>query len=299
MAHKALFVGSTCWDMLMLVDAPPQSDQRIGGTRFETTLGGVATTAATAYQRLGSMAGLITAVGEDRIGENISAELEARGFAHLDIRRVPGAQSSLSMIQVEENGKRCISCYGGCIQRLTWEDLDLEAFRQAKVIHLGVLYPELTLGLARWCKEQTRALVSVDGGNMSKELTDAILPYADFFIPDHKTAMRTLGLQPREACAYYVEHGARFAAVTSGEGGTVGYDGQEWYQAPALPVKVLDTTGAGDNFHGAFLYTLDQDWTMNRRLAFANTFASLSCRGLGGSTALPTKEEVLAAVDKT
>ncbi len=293
MDYDVLFIGSSTKDLIMLVDASPESDVRIGAHQFVTTLGGVASTAAAAHQKLGGRTAMISIVGKDETGEYIAADLTAQNFAHLQLLHTGKAPSSTSMIQVEENGKRCITCYGGCIKEMTFDQLDLTPLHNTRYLHLGVMNSDLMLELARYCKEHTDALLSIDGGNISRELMDELMPYTDIFIPDHKTAMKTLGLSPREACQYYVSHGAGFAAVTAAEEGTVAFDGTSWYQAPVFPVKVVDTTGAGDNFHGSFLYAMNQDWDMNRRLYFANVFASLSCEGLGGRDAAPSLETVL------
>ena len=202
------------------------------------------------------------------------------------------------MIQVERNGKRCITNYGGCIREMTFECLDLTPLHRTRFLHLGVMNQDLMLQLAQYCKEHTDALLSIDGGNIPRELMEQLLLYADIFIPDNKTAMKTLGMEPREACEYYVKHGAHFAAVTAAENGTIGFDGKTWYHAPVIPVQLVDTLGAGDNFHGAFLYAMGQDWNMNKCLYFSNVFASLSCEGLGGRIATPTLCEVLRRMEE-
>ena len=299
MDYNALFIGSSTKDMIMLVDAPPESDQRISASQFVISLGGVASTAAAAHHKLGGKTALISIVGEDETGEYISADMFAQNYACLQLLHTDKAPSSISMIQVEKNGKRCITSYGGCIREMTFDRIDLSLLHRTRFLHLGVMNPELMLQLAQYCKEHTDALLSIDGGNIPRELMDQLLPYTDIFIPDHKTAMKTLGLEPREACQYYIEHGARFAVVTAAEKGAIGFDGENWYHAPAISVQLVDTLGAGDNFHGAFLYAMSQDWDMNTRLYFSNVFASLSCEGLGGRIAAPTLDKVLKYMNET
>lgn len=63
--------------------------------------------------------------------------------------------------------------------------------------------------------------------------------------------------------------------------------------------SVTDTTGAGDNFHGAFLYCLMQGWDIERTLRFCNTFSALTCMGLGGLAAEPTLEETLQKMEES
>ena len=69
------------------------------------------------------------------------------------------------------------------------------------------------------------------------------------------------------------------------------------YHIGAPKVHVLDTTGAGDNFHGAFLYCLGQGMELPQAVKFANIYASLTCEGLGGHTVVPTREQVMARFD--
>ena len=67
-------------------------------------------------------------------------------------------------------------------------------FHHTRYVHLGVMRPQLMLDICRYCKENTNAIVSIDSGNLSRENTDMLLPYADIFIPDNKTVERTLPL---------------------------------------------------------------------------------------------------------
>ena len=294
-----LFIGSTTKDTLLMVEAPPASDQRIAASAVAHACGGVASVAASAFQKLGGNAGLITAVRDpSEVTDFIAANIAARQLPYTDLIRVPGADSPFSMIQVEASGKRCITHFGGCIWQLALDMLDKSALADAKMIHLGGLEEHFCGELAAYCKQNTDALVSVDGGNLSREATDWMLPYVDVFIPDDKTVAKTLGCVPEEACRYYAEKGVRISCVTMGDKGAVAYaDGAFHYAAP-VRVSVVDTTGAGDNFHGAFLYCLTQGWDLRRTLRFCNAFSGLTCQGLGGLAAEPTLEETLRKMEE-
>ena len=260
-----LFIGSTTKDTLLLVDAPPASDQRIAASAVVHTCGGVASVAASAFQKLGGSAGLITAVGDPSdVTDFIAKNIMARNLPYASLLRVPGTNSPFSAIQVESNGKRCITHFGGCIRQLTLDMLDKQALADTNMIHLGGLEEFFCAELATYCKEHTDALISVDGGNLSREATDRMLPYVDVFIPDDKTVSKTLGCSPEDACRYYAEKGVRVSCVTMGDKGSVAYAHNTFHYAPPTKVSVLDTTGAGDNFHGAFLYCLTQKWDLDR-----------------------------------
>jgi sulfofructose kinase len=82
--------------------------------------------------------------------------------------------------------------------------------------------------------------------------------------------------------------------VTRGVKGCVGYEGGEVYRQPAYRVDpVVDTTGAGDVFHGAFAYGLVLGYDLPTNLEFATLVAGLKCRRLGGRSGIPTEEELV------
>lgn len=263
--------------------------------------GGIASVAASVFQKLGGRGGLITAVGNGSdVTDFIEANLAARNLPYLQLIRVPGTESPFSVIQVEADGKRCITCYGGCSRRLTMDMLDVKALSNAKMIHLGGLDEYFCGDLAAYCKRNTDALISVDAGNLSREATDRMLPYVDVL---HSGSIRRwpgLWAAPRRSQPLLRGEGRPpSAAVTMGDKGSVAYaDGVLHYAAP-VRVPVTDTTGAGDNFHGAFLYCLMQGWDIERTLRFCNTFSALTCMGLGGLAAEPTLEETLRKMEES
>jgi sugar/nucleoside kinase (ribokinase family) len=87
--------------------------------------------------------------------------------------------------------------------------------------------------------------------------------------------------------------GPRFAAITAGEQGCYYTDGDEARHCPAFSLDVVDTTGAGDVFHGAFAFALANQWPAAKSVEFASAAAALSCRALGGRRGIPTLEETL------
>jgi sulfofructose kinase len=88
--------------------------------------------------------------------------------------------------------------------------------------------------------------------------------------------------------------GPAFPAITAGQDGCWYLEDGEVRHQPAFPVDVVDTTGAGDVFHGAFAYGLGRGWAEARWVEFASAVAALSCRALGGPRAIPDLEETLA-----
>jgi sulfofructose kinase len=100
-------------------------------------------------------------------------------------------------------------------------------------------------------------------------------------------------LSHREELETLQSLGPEFPAITGGSEGCWHLDGGKVAHQPAFSVDVVDTTGAGDVFHGAFAYGLGRRWESGRSVEFAAAVAALSCRALGGRAAIPDLEEAL------
>ncbi|MBU2328626.1 MAG: carbohydrate kinase, partial [Alphaproteobacteria bacterium] len=110
-----LSFGSAGFDLLVEVAGLPASDTRIPASGYAAGGGGPAATASTALARLGARAGLVTAVGDDRIGDLILAELADDGIDLSGAQRLPGVPSTVASVMIEPSGARAMAVYGGCI----------------------------------------------------------------------------------------------------------------------------------------------------------------------------------------
>src|SRR5262249_26131962 len=89
-------------------------------------------------------------------------------------------------------------------------------------------------------------------------------------------------------------YGCRFVAATLGAEGVLAWFQKRFLHVPAFPVKAVDTTGAGDAFHGGFVYGLLAGFSVEETLRFAHAVAGLKCRAVGARTGLPALAEVNA-----
>jgi sugar/nucleoside kinase (ribokinase family) len=120
-----------------------------------------------------------------------------------------------------------------------------------------------------------------------------LLPLMDYAIASESCARQLSADGDWErACRAVRQRGPRCVVVTLGEKGLVCLEGDRFSRMPAFAVNVLDTTGAGDVFHGAFCYGLVQGFALERNLAFASAAAAMKCRRLGGRAGIPTRQEV-------
>jgi len=94
-----------------------------------------------------------------------------------------------------------------------------------------------------------------------------------------------------------VEMGPRIVVQTEGKAGSYTTTADDAFHTPAYDVDVVDTTGAGDVFHGAYIVGLLHGWDVRRTAQFATATSALKCTGLGGRRPIPTFDEVMAFLD--
>ncbi len=254
--------------------------------------GGPAATATYAACRLGAHAGFIGATGDDDRGETIRSELSAAGIDLSGLAVQAGAESGLALAWVEQaSGRRSIAWTRGTVQPLPENQVSLEQIRRARLLHLDGHHTVAAIRAARLARE-SGSIVSLDAGSLLPRIEEVVAA-AQLVIASEKFAAGFTGeAEPERAVRKLFGAGTSFAAVTMGERGSLGYDGRDFYSQPAFPVEVVDTTGAGDVFHGAFAYrrVLGGDW--RECLRFAAATAALKCRRFGGRTGIPNREEV-------
>jgi sugar/nucleoside kinase (ribokinase family) len=299
--YDGVFIGTAAFDLLFLVDRQPGSDERVRAREIQTGGGGPAATAAVSFASLGGKTAMIGAVGNDLFGRLVREELRTYDIDTTGILIREEGQTPVASMNVEKStGRRSITMAGGCLYKIGISDIDTSPLHRTRIVHLDGNNPKLALEAARYCKEKTSAVVSLDGGNMEKADVLPLLPYVDVFIPDDKTAAKILGnADYAEGCRIFHGLGPDVAGITLGERGSVFYiDGEPVRTDSIHDIPIVDTTGAGDNFHGAFLYAYTLGWDLRVCVKFATIFAALTCRGLGGRSAIPAMSEVLARMDR-
>jgi sugar/nucleoside kinase (ribokinase family) len=136
--------------------------------------------------------------------------------------------------------------------------------------------------------------VVADFGGVEGSRRD-LLPFVDYLVANESCAERVAGGDdPERACELMQEMGPGVVVATLGERGCVYADESGPHAVPAFTVDVVDTTGAGDCFHGAFCVGVVRGWGLDRIVEFASAAAAIKCRKLGGRAGLPRMEEVEA-----
>ena len=252
--------------------------------------GGPVPNALACLSRLGVSTRFVGKVGDDEEGDFARSELRRRG---VDVSRVRVARgrSRLVLVLVEEDGgERAFVSRPESFPPLTGADLEAEDVAGARVLHLDDA-DDAAIGAARRARAGGAAVV-LDGTWQSDRLEE-LLPLVDHAVVSGFFARRWLpGAGRWQVLRRLRALGAGTAVLTRGERGAAAEDHRGRVECPAPAVEVVDTTGAGDAFHGGFIFGVLQGWPLERTLPFACAAGALNCRALGGQAGLPSREEV-------
>jgi len=300
---RIVAVGVACLDHAVAVESLSGGD-RTNALRYVKTGGGMAATGMVAAARLGARCALASSAGDDPAGRFIRDELAAEGIDLRYFRLRPGGRTgtSLCLAETSTGRKRIIGLTGGA-RRLTPQDVDAGFYRmlrRAKVLHLDGYHAELAIQAAEKAREYglTVHLDATIGDPLSEKflaLSDVVFASQTFCEQRFKA-----DVTPRAIEWLADLTPARWVGVTMGAAGCLALDrrsGRRYFQ-PAFEVKVLDTVGAGDSFHGAVSFALAEGWPMDRALRLAAAVGALCCTGLGGREGLPTMRQARAFLRK-
>ncbi len=254
--------------------------------------GGPVATALVTLARLGMSPCMISAVGDDGYGAKIIADLQRAGVDTQSMQIYPGGSHLAFVLAEPGQDRRTVWWHNDptVLERIT---LDPNLLTVGRALLIDTHLPELALPAAQ-LMQRAGGLVMIDAERL-KESTLTLLPYCDVQIVSARFGREATGLSdPAQAAAALHARYGKLVVVTAGVQGSWCVSASESFHTPAFTVDVRDTTGAGDVFHGAFLYGLLQGWPLRRVARFASASAALKCRAFGGRAGIPQLDEVLA-----
>ena len=285
---EALFIGQTYIDVTFLADQMPQGDEKSVASEYAISFGGNAVTAAFCCAKLSLKPDLIASLADDWLG-HMFLHMATKYDVRLHPRKVE--KSSLSFI-MPKDGKRAIVRCRDDHYLSPFPMLDLTGCR---ALHLDGHQPDAALFYAQRCRK-AGILTSLDGGGLRTN-THELLGYIDVAMVAERFCQQ-MDKTPAGMLDYLKSRGVRVGGVTQGERGVLWYDETgEVQRLPALPVpleRVRDTSGAGDVFHGAYVFSYCQnpDKRWEEHLRFAQYAAAHKIQHLGNEAGLPTLEAI-------
>lgn len=288
-------VGTAVVDYIGVVDEYPGPDSQIELQTFSKQTGGNVATAMVTLARLGAHASFLGKFGDDELGKLVQSDLTANRVDLSGSLVQAGGTMGFAFIIVEAGtGRRTILWTGEGKSHLAPEEVDREIILSSRYLHLDHYSMDAAIAAARIAREGNVQVV-LDAEALHDGIED-LLPLVDVLITCAQFAHDYTGIDECDAAinALFDKTVAHTVAITAGEQGSYCRTATDTHRQQAFPVEVVDTTGCGDVYHGAFIFGLMQEWPLARIAEFASAAAALNCRGLGGQSAIPDLAEVEA-----
>jgi len=291
----AVGFGLNAVDHLVVVPAYPEFDTKIRLVEHRRSPGGQTATAMVALQRLGLKTAYAGRFGSDDEGAFGLASVRDEGVNVEFAEVVSNARNQIAFIIIDQrNGERTIVWDRD--ERLAYgpSEAPLALASRGRVLHIDAHDPLACIPMAHAAHE-AKAIVSADIDNAYAGLP-GLLPLIDVLITSRELPHRLTGIADERASLVEMKarYGCALVGMTMGKRGALIYSEGQFLEAHAyeVPGGCRDTTGAGDAFHGGFLYGLLRGEDVETSLQLANATAGLKCRELGARTGLPNSEEL-------
>jgi len=285
-----LCVGDIDMDIIVKVPRPPCRDQKVDGVRVAQTPGGMAANVAVAASRLGTQTRMIGAVGDDAMGREALAALTLEGVDLAHVPTLEGVATFFCIILVDAQGEKALVKALSPAYLPRPGDLTAVAFRNITHMHMTFTRPELALKAIAMAR-RAGATISLDleaadvpeDGGQVRQLVDSV---DLLFISEQSRAEAEHRIGPITATD------GRTVIMTRGSAGARVERGSHMLETTGHKVELIDTSGAGDAFAGAFIHARLGGADDASALHFANAAAALSTRAYGAQAGLATSAEV-------
>ena len=270
---------------------------------FTLADGGPAGTACAVAAMLGVRTGFVDTVGDDDMGAIKISSLEKAGvdLSRMVKRELPEDHVFIVYVH-EKTGERNFSPLRGVFSDpIRPEELDRAYLTSARFLHLDGFQPKVSLPAARWMHEEGKTVV-LDAAATNQPIpqpmqelvaeTDVLICGSGF------GAMLTGQKDPFQAGRAILDMGPSIVVQTEGVDGSYTVSRDEAFHTPAFEVEVIDTCGAGDVFHGAYLVGLVRGWDLRKVATFSSAVSAIHCTVLGNRKGIPSMQEVETFLDE-
>jgi sugar/nucleoside kinase (ribokinase family) len=252
--------------------------------------------------RLGLKVAFVSVSGDDIFGRFMLDEMNSRGVDTSAVFVRPGGGTGLSVI-LNRGADRAILTYPGLIPALTATEVTNDLLRRSRHLHIASYFLQTALqpGLPDlFARAHALGLTTSLDTNWDPSGEwrgfDELLCRVDVFLPNENEALALTGTKEIESAIQRLGESCKVVAIKLGADGAIARRGGENARAPAIPVEVVDTVGAGDTFDAGFLFGWLNGWSLEKTLSLAVVCGSLSARAAGGTSAQPTLDEAMKYV---
>lgn len=285
-------LGLNATDTVMMVREFPPLGGKERVVSVSRQAGGQVATALVACQRLGLRARYIGKVGDDEAGRFQLQSLREEGVDVEYTGTSKGATTQFGLIIVDQaTGERTVFWDRDERLAVTKDELELEAITSARLLHIDGCDTAACAHAAKIARKAGIPVVA-DLDTVYKDV-EQIFPFIDYLIASANFLPAVTGHNdPFRVLEYMAsEYKIRAPGMTLGRDGSLVYSEGRFYYSPGFVIETVDTTGAGDIFHGAFAYGLLQGWNIEQILDFSNAMAGLNCTRVGARGGIGTAAE--------
>ena len=284
-----LGIGVVAVDDFYYVEHYPTPDTKLPARDEQRQGGGLTATAMVAAARLGCRTAFLAVLGEDEMSEFTIRELEQQGVDCSSVIRRDGARPFHSIIIVDDsNGHRTIIYTGKGVIPTAPEDISAELIANCRLLFVDHNFAAAAIRAADIAHTLGVPVVA-DAEAADDPLVLQLMDKVDHLIVSYELATRVTGLTAPEATVEALAHRQKACvAVTHGDRGCwYSEAGGPVHHLPAFEVEVVDTTGCGDVFHGAYAAALSRNSSVEDAIRLASATAALKATRPGGRAGIP------------
>jgi sulfofructose kinase len=288
MAIDIIGIENPVMDFNILLEKMPDAGGFGSLKEYSWQGGGNVGSALVAAARLGAKCGIIGIVGDDPYGQFCIDDFKRHNIDTSHLIKDAGNKTSfcICLAEISTMGRSFIA-KGGTKRQPTNKELDKKYISTTKYLHLGPIgQPQVQAAI--WAREMGITVVD-DAGYFNPD-TDEHTDLIDVFVgSEHYYKGLFHDNNYEKNCKAIQKRGPKIVVFTLGAKGCIGLnDDGEYFAIPAYEgLSIVDTTGAGDVFHGAFIFGLMQGWDVKKTSQFSSAVSAIKCTRLGGRAAIP------------
>lgn len=285
-------IDLSCVDLNVVINRYPEAGRGESVRQMSWQGGGKVATGMAACSRLGAKCAMMGRVGDDIFGNFILNDLVLHGVDVSAMKTVKNGESPLSIVMSDiESGSRTIFFNPGNASDYSLADADLTTLRSAKYFFIsrGGGATEEAVNIAR----EAGVKIFIDADGHSDEIVK-MLPKIDVFVGSEFFYDKMFNNGDYEKnCREIMEAGPEIVVFTFGDRGCAGVGRDGYFKLPAFKIDTVDTVGAGDVYHGAFLAGLLRGYSAEETARFASGAAAIKCTRIGGRAGIPDIDTLL------